>query len=172
MVRRFLYIITCIIFLLLTSFQLKAHPSHAFYVSIMEISWEENVSNGQILFKIFMDDLGDAIYYQHKKHIAIPQNLNQKETIKLISDYIHSHVSIKLDGELAHWEFEKAEALQDAVFVSFRMVHSGMPNEIYVQNNILTEIFDTQTNIIRFDLAGQKRLLKLDKKNTEGIQRF
>ena len=149
-----------------------AHPPHAFYVSIMEIIWEEEDEAGQVHIKIFSDDLEDAIYFRHSKRISVLQSLDNPETIMLITNYLQSCVSINLDGKAVLLNYEKGEVLQDAVTLKFSINKSGLPKEITIQNSILTEIFDTQANIIRFDIAGQKKILKLDKETTQGIQRF
>ena len=159
------------IFLIL-NFARSFHPPHAFYVSIMEIKWEKNAEFGQIQFKIFADDLEDAIYFHHRKRISILNSLDNPETTKLMVNYLQSRVSFNLDGRSVPWTFEKGEALQEAVFLNFRIDRSGLPEAITVRNSILTEIFDTQTNIIRFDIAGQKKILKLDKETNQGTQRF
>ena len=165
-------IYSCILLLFPVFTSSIAHPAHAFYVSIMEISWEQNAQSGQLVFKIFTDDLEDAIYFRHRKRINIQESLEEAETLKLITNYVQSHVSVRLEGRTMPWIFEEAENLQDAVSLVFRIERAQIPEEISVSNSILTELFDTQANIIRFDIAGQKKILKLDKEHTADTQRF
>ena len=147
-------------------------PAHAFYVSITEIGWKANINHGQLILKIFTDDLEDALYYHYKRRTLLHQSLNEAETVQMLNKYLSSKIQIQCDGQAVNLTYQQGELLPDVVRIRFRIEQKKVPQHISIKHTLLLELFDTQANIVRLDIGGSKKVIKLDKSNQTGEFRF
>ena len=83
---------------------------------------------------------------------------------KWVAGYITSRLDFTVNGREAELVFqEKADAL-DAIACLFHIEDVQQVRSIEVRNEILTELLDDQTNIVRFDINGNKKFMNLTKK--------
>ena len=60
----------------------------------------------------------------------------------------------------------------DATSVLLQINNVNKINTIEVENSILIDLFDTQANIMRFEVENQKKYINLSKRITNGTVQF
>ncbi len=134
--------------------------AHAFYISISEIVYEADHSV-TITIKMFTNDLQDAIHHQHNKTIALTANGKIPE--KYLEQYISSKFNIAINGEAQTLHLIQQTTEVESTWCKLKITAVKNIQSLKVRNELLTELFSSQTNIVRIDNAGEKRFLKLGK---------
>ena len=150
-----------------TDVKYRALPSHAIYISICEIAYEDQQLN--ISIKVFTDDLEDAIRNQTGEIIAVEGKLQNPETHRHIANYLTKQVSVLLDGSTRQLHYVDSHKENDATWVNFTIEKLPSFSQLKVVNQTFTELFDTQMNVVTFTNGGEKQYLRLGKNEVEGV---
>lgn len=157
------------IFSLLISFLLflPLHANeHKYYISITEITHNAQNQRLQINLKVFFDDLQEALYIEDGEKIV------EVEQSKIaIQNYINRHLSIVIDGERKPLVFQKYEHQVDALWWHMYVEEvDEIQEEIKIKNSIFLTLFSSQTNLINYFPASNKKAkgLLLNRQKQEG----
>ena len=164
-----------IVFILLSSLLFPSEiVKHDFYVSITSIRHNLEKENLFIRIKLFASDLEQSFLYEKGVYLGIRKNLQNEKVRQNLEKYIFSKFSIKINGKpisinLAQLIFETAERLEEDLFIcEFEAFDISKIKSIKVRNSILTERFDSQTNIVFIIANGKRETLNLDRKISQG----
>jgi hypothetical protein len=146
---------------ILYSFLLLFHPLH---ISVTEIEYNEKVEALQIISRIFVDDLEVAI--RAKTELPDLDILNPKKgltTKGLIADYVKGHLKIRLDGKEQQLNFlgYEEENLAFICYIEIEKVKNF--KVIEVENTVITEAFDDQSNLVHVTYKGPIKSMRLMK---------
>ena len=122
----------------------------------------------EITHHIFLDDLEEALrkVYDPKLDIVYPGDKEKRD--EYIKNYIMEHFSVKINGKLMEPTYIGHEIEEDALYAYIEIKGVRKLNEILVRDNLLTELFDDQINLVHIKVDGKIRSLKLGKKNDSG----
>ncbi len=147
---------------------------HDFYVSITSIRHNLENENLFIRIKLFASDLEQSFLYEKGIGFGVRKNSQNEKVKKNLEKYIFSKFLIKINGNpiyisLVQLIFETAERLEDDLLIcEFEAFDISKINSIKVSNSILTERFDSQTNIVFIIANGKRETLNLDRKISQG----
>jgi hypothetical protein len=148
--------VSLLILTLLFSF---AHP---FYLSVTELKYNSAEQSLQGSVKIFTNDLEAAL----KKRLNCPVDLiNPKdtaETKKILERYLLEHLEIKIDQNAVHYEIIGFEQEQEASWIYIEAKNLNPPKNILIFNSILYDHLRSQSNIVHFDLNGNRQSSKVN----------
>ncbi|BDD08182.1 hypothetical protein FUAX_06140 [Fulvitalea axinellae] len=140
--------------------------SHAFHVSVTDLSWNRESGRIEISTRVFIDDLEDAISKNREKK---PDLLNNFESEgENIGRYISAHLSLKAKSKMLDLEYVGAEVEGDALWIYMQSQKVRKPKDLEVTNKVLMELFSDQQNIVHYTYEGQRKSLKLDKDQASG----
>jgi hypothetical protein len=148
------------IFVLITSVFLGfVHPLH---VTVTEINFDEKDKALEIMTRMFIDDLESTLR----------KNLNQPEldilkptgatTDQLIKNYLEKHLAISLDGKAQKVNYLGHETDGDAFVLYVEVSNVKKWKTIQVTNDLFTENFSDQSNIINVTVRGNVKSLRLN----------
>lgn len=142
---------------------------HDIHISTAEIEWTEDEIHLSI--HIFKDDLLNALMNKYRLK-EIPESI--EETQNLIESYLNDKMIISQGGRRAPIQLEAIEPGIDAFGCELSITHAQIDssNLITIQNKILFELFDDQTNIVQITLGKKKKVLTFDRKNDLREVRF
>ena len=149
---------------------LMLHTWHAIYVSVTEINYE--VGQLTVKVKVFTDDLEDGILNATQRSVKLRSDEELTRHKSLIHRYISSHLSLVVNNTKKPLEMLRVENEGDATWSYFK---TGLGEEIQtleVHNNILTELFSTQANIVTVNISGDKRFFRLSKSDDKELLTF
>ncbi|HRK53875.1 MAG TPA: hypothetical protein PK185_08170 [Cyclobacteriaceae bacterium] len=146
---------------ILYSFLLLFHPLH---ISVTEIEYNEKAEALQIISRIFVDDLEVAI----RAKIGSPELdiLNPKNgltTKGLIADYLKDHLKIRLDGKEQQLNFLGYEEENFAFICYIEIEKIKSFKVIEVENTVITETYDDQSNLVHVTYKGPIKSMRLMK---------
>jgi hypothetical protein len=136
------------------------HPLH---VSVTEIEMDEKDKRLEIMMRVFIDDL-EVTLRENIKHpemdILDPKGFNVDQ---LMEDYLKTHFKIQLDNKLQSTKYLGHELEGDAFIFYIEVNNVKKWKTIEVQNDIITETYDDQSNLVHVTAHGTVRSLRLTK---------
>ena len=130
---------------ILYSIFLLVHPLH---ISVTEIEYNEMVQALQIISRIFVE-----------QDILNPkQGLTTKQ---LVADYLKDHLKIKLDGKAQTMNFLGYEEENFALICYIEIEKVKDFKIIEVENTVITETFDDQSNLVHITYKGPVKSTRL-----------
>lgn len=131
--------------LLFSSF---AKADHETYLSVTEVEYKPEQQSIQIISRVFIDDLEDVLNLRYQQDISLSYKESLKKNRKLIEKYISKKLNIDVDGSSRELKLLgcKFDADQVVMFIEATGVESFQ--KVKVENLILTDLFDSQKNIV------------------------
>ena len=146
------------------------HPLH---ISVTEIEYDEEEKELEIVSRIFADDLETAIRAQRNAPeldlLNPPSNLT---TDDLIKNYLLEKVRISLDGKSQTIHYLGFEKEEDALLCYISVNRVKKWETIKVENKVLLERFNDQSNIVHVTADQKIKSLRLSKSKSSGTLSF
>ena len=164
-----------IVFILLSSLIFPSEiVKHDFYVSITSIRHNLEKENLFIRIKLFASDIEQSFLHEKENVLGIRENSKNEKVKKNLEKYIFSKFSIKINGKPIDISsikliFETAKRIEeDLIICELEAFDISNINSIKVSNSILTERFDSRTNIVFIIANGKRETLNLDRRISHG----
>jgi len=155
---------------LLFGIHLFFHPLH---ISVTEIEYNGKVKSLQIISRIFIDDLETAIRAgKGLPNLDLLNPGNGLKTESLVADYLKTHLKIKLDGKDMQMKFLGYEEESFAFVCYIEIENISSFKELEVENTIITEAYDDQSNLVHVTYNGPVRSARLVKGKPIGTFTF
>jgi hypothetical protein len=140
---------------------------HPFYLSVTEIKLHKANKQVAVSCRLFTDDLQDALY----KLYRVKGNLSQKDTAlnKYLEKYVNEHLQLNLDGQLLHLRCLGYEKEEEATWCYFEANAKSANDKMLVNNTLLFDFIEEQSNLIHFYNKQKRQSFKLVKPNSEAL---
>ncbi len=144
---------------------------HKFYVSVTNIQYSEKDNSLQITSRIFIDDLENALEERYGVEMNLATEKESDEANFYIEKYMRSKLVISVDGTNKAFVFLGKKYDNDLVICYLEIEDIDLPEHktLAVENDILTDMFDEQQNIVHFKINGKKKSFILVKENNKGM---
>lgn len=141
-------------------FSLLLHPLH---VSVTEIELDEKDKRLEIMMRVFADDLETTL----REHLKQPEFDISKPTTPaldaIMKEYLASRFKIALDNKAVQSKYLGHELEGDAFIFYLEVPGIKKLKTIQIQNNIIMEVFEDQSNLVHVTVRGTVRSLRLTK---------
>ncbi len=158
-------------FLLCNFLFLSFTAAHKFYVSVTNVVYSEKSGSFQITSRIFIDDLENVLQerYGVSAKLATPEEV--ESTDFYIEKYLRAKFSLTLDDTTASYAFLGKEYDNDVIklYVEIEDVDLDAIKTLTIQNEVLTDLFEEQQNIVHVKWRGNKRSFVLLRENNKGM---
>lgn len=155
-------------FILLMSFTL-----HKYYVSITEIVANEETKTLEVSARLFINDLDDALFNSFNKRFELGTSRELAETDKYLKIYFMSHFQLKINDEWVPIRFiGKDFDGYDIVYCYFEVSYNEPITQLEIKNTSLLELFSEQENIIKLNINGLQKSLKLTKQKQSEVVKY
>ncbi len=157
--------------LLLLTILLFSSFVHQFYVSITEIQYNRDTQSLEVSCKVFADDYIFAVEkeYSQKLHFGTPNQHPKSD--EMMEQYALCRLQLKADGQPLTVKYFGKEIEMDVFWFYFEVPVTSF-HELEVGNNMLMELFPTQTNIVHITKDDNKKSLLLNRNQKTGIVEF
>ena len=145
--------------------------AHKFYVSVTNINYSEKDKAFQITSRIFIDDLEAVL----KERYDIEARLATEEEAPIADEYIEKYFKakflIRLNGSVAPYDFlgKKYDADVIICYLEIPEIQPEVLRSMEIQNEILTDMFEEQKNLVHVKWDGKKKSFILIKENNKGM---
>ncbi len=136
------------------------HPLH---VSVTEIEMDDKDKRLEIMMRVFMDDLEVTLRNEYKNpdlDILNPRGLTVDQ---MMENYLKKHFKIMLDNKSVVTKYLGHEQEGDAFIFYVEVGNVKKWKTINVQNSIITDTFDDQSNLVHVTVGEKVRSLRLTK---------
>jgi hypothetical protein len=134
------------------------HPLH---VSVTEIQFDEKEKELEITMRIFADDLETALRRELNKPDLDILAAKDVTIDQMMETYLRKHFSVKLDNKLQVTKLIGHEQDTDAFIFYIGINDVKKWKTISVMNNVLTETFEDQSNLVHVTVRDQTKSLRL-----------
>lgn len=144
---------------------------HKFYVSVTNVSYSEKDDALQMTSRVFIDDMDQVLKerYDIEAHLATDQEsvLSQE----YLEKYLRAKFIIEINGEPRAFKYIGKKYDNDLIIFYLEVSELDFPTvkSIQIQNEVLTDMFDEQQNIVHFKIKGKKKSFVLMRENTKGV---
>jgi hypothetical protein len=142
------------------------HPLH---VSVTEIKFDPKDKELEIVSRIFIDELEEAVRKEVNKPSLDLLNPGTDATIdQLVSQYLSGRLKISVDGKAAKIKYLGHEIEGDAMIVYAYAPAVKKLSAIEVYHSTITELYDDQSNLVHVTVGEQTKSLRLMRDSLTG----
>lgn len=144
---------------------------HKFYVSVTNINYSEKDNAFQVTTRIFVDDLEAVLKERYGFEAKLGTEEEDKMTDFHIEKYLKTKFLILLDEEVTGYTFLGKKYDNDVVicYLELPKVNLGQLKKLEIQNEILTDLYDEQKNLVHVKWKGKKKSFILIKSDAKGM---
>lgn len=145
--------------------------AHKFYVSVTNINYSDKDDALQITSRIFIDDFERVLEERYDFAANLATEEEAADANAYIEKYLRAKFVLQIDGENRPFVFLGKKYDNDVMvcYLEIPEVRFEKVKSIEVQNEILTDLFDEQQNIVHFKLKGKKKSFVLVRENNKGM---
>lgn len=159
-----------LLYVFIYAWSLWVHPIH---ISVTEIEYDEREKELEIMTRIFTDDLELAIRAQRNDPELELLNLPVETKLDdLVKPYLLEQINIQLDGKTQTLKYLGHEQDGDALVFFIQIQPVKKWKSITVQNQVLVETYDDQSNIVHVTVREKTRSMRLMRNNPSGSLTF
>lgn len=154
-------------FFLLSAFKSGAHE---FYLSVTEIEYNNEEQSLQIITRVFIDDFQNVLNERYDADIQLSEEAEEGAVTEYISKYLNQKLRLKTNGEELQLNYLGKEYDADQLVLYIEVENVASFNQIEVTNEILTDLFDDQKNVVHVKVNNKtKSLLLMRQQETEKL---
>ena len=145
--------------------------AHKFYVSVTNIKYSEKDKALQITTRIFIDDFENVLKERYELDTYLATDKESDVADEYIEKYLRAKFAIRINDTDKSFDFLGKEYENDVIICYLEVPEVDLGNKvsIEIQNEILTDLFDEQQNIVHFKIKGKKKSFVLMKERTKGM---
>ncbi|MUP46760.1 hypothetical protein E0K83_13535 [Gramella sp. BOM4] len=132
-------------FCLFTSFTSEFHET---YLSVTEIEYDREDKALQIVSRVFIDDMENVLSKRYQQDVSLSYEEDLNANKGLMQQYIDRKLKISVNGKPVALKLlgSKFDADQIVLFIEGENVEDF--KKVWVENLILTDLFDSQKNVV------------------------
>lgn len=148
------------VFLLLFIIPLFSFTAHKFYLSLTQITYKSEAKSIQIIINVFMDDIETALNSDYDINLRLTSDKELKNNDVYFEQYLKQKLTFTVDETLKEFNYIGKEYDSDLVYFYLEIEEIPSFKTLKITNNILTNHFPTQQNMVK---------LKIDKKHSSRL---
>ena len=160
-----------ILFILLVAPVSVSFGIHEFYVSVTHIQYAAEERALQITTRIFIDDLEALLEERYDFKAGLSTDTESHRTETYIERYFRAKFSIAVDGKETVFNYLGKRYENDVVICYMEIPETKLKkgNTVEVSNEILTDLFEEQQNVVHLKVENKKKSFVLTKSDAKGL---
>jgi hypothetical protein len=153
-----LKVVNSVIIISLAFILCAAHP---FYLGVTHFKLNSKSNTLETSVKLFTNDFETSLKKLNGKTVDLINGSNKEEINKLINKYLQAHLIIKVNEKNAAFDYIGYEIEKDVtwIYVEYKKIKSL--KSLSIENTLLYDSFDKQTNIIRVETTAGEQNSKI-----------
>ncbi|MGB3150217.1 MAG: DUF6702 family protein [Maribacter sp.] len=145
--------------------------AHKFYISVTNVGYSEKDKAIQITTRIFLDDINEVLKerYGIASKLGTKQESDQDRTY--LEKYLRTKFIVEVNGKKNDYTLlgKKYDTDMIICYMEVPKIELSKLSVIAIQNEILTDIYDEQQNVVHFKINGKKKSFVLLKSDIKGM---
>lgn len=146
--------------------------AHKFYVSVTEVAYVNEKKSVQIITRIFIDDLENALRQHYSKHLTFAPENEAEEVEFYLERYLKDKISIQINDKIVAVKYVGREYDNDIVFCYLEITDVKEIKSFQISNKVLFESFDDQQNIVKLKINDQNKSVILINQSDNVLLKF
>jgi len=144
---------------------------HKFYISVTNVGYSEKDHALQITTRVFVDDINTVL----NERYGISSKLGTDDASEIDSEYFEKYLRskflIEVNGEQVQYKMIGKKYDTDMIICYLEVPKIDLPKvkSIAIENEMLTDMFDEQQNVVHFKIKGKKKSFVLLKSDAKGM---
>ena len=159
-------------FLLLILPLISFQGLHKFYVSVTEIEHNSEAQTLQIISRVFTDDMENLLKTRSAEELYLTKNEEHPSADKYLQKYLSQKLEVEVDGEQYPLKYIGKKYDNDMLIFFIEVEKVSSVNRILVRNEVLTDLFPDQKNVVHVEVRDQTKSLLLSRSEESGILNF
>lgn len=145
---------------------------HKFYVSVTDIEYNPETKSLQLISRIFIDDMENLLKTRYSKELYLTKNEEHPEADAYLKKYLSQKLKVEVNGKTHSLKYLGKKYENDILKLFIEIENVGIPEQVLVQNEILTDLFSDQKNVVHVEVDGVTKSLLLSRSNESGLLNF
>lgn len=146
--------------------------AHPYYVSLCQVEYNAETKALEISLKTFADDLLLGLKNAGHKDIFLGEERENPKTDDFIRTYVESKIKFEVNEKPVSFTFIGKEVEDGVVWSYMEIPDVGELKTLDVMCSLLTEVLETQNNIIQVEKGKKIKSLLLSRRKTKGTLSF
>lgn len=146
--------------------------AHKFYVSVTEIEYNEENRALQIISRVFTDDMENLLRTRYNKDLYLTKKEEHPAADDYIAKYLNGKLEVQVNGERKVLNYLGKEYDNDQLIFYVEVEEVEPFEKISVRNEILTDLFPDQKNVVHVSRNGKTKSLLLSGYEEQGLLNF
>ena len=160
-----------IIFILLV-LPLFAFTMHKYYVSLCEIEFIKEKQSIQITLGVFIEDIEVSLNKNSGKRLNLASKTEAENVDYYYKNYLNKHLQFSVNGKNHQYKYIGKEYDGDIARFYLEITDIKELKSIEVINNVLTDDFGEQKNIVKIKVKDFNKTFYLNKSNDKSLLKF
>lgn len=145
--------------------------AHKFYISVTHIGYSEKDKAIQIKSRVFIDDMNLVLLERYGIKAGLGEGAESKVADQYLEKYIRTKLGIQVNDARVAYTFLGKKYDNDVMvlYIEVPNVDLAEVGTIGITNEMLTDLFDDQQNVVHFNINGKKKSFVLLKSDTKGM---
>lgn len=139
---------------------------HPFHFSVTEIKYNHKTHTMEVSTRLFINDFEAILKKKYGVTCDLYKQAEDENVKKAVATYIQEHLQIKSGHKTIALQLLGAEREDDALWVFLESGIVPTPYQTTIHNTLLFDWFDDQSNIVHFEINGQRKSQKLTNSNS------
>lgn len=145
--------------------------AHKFYVSVTNVGYSEKDDALQITSRVFIDDLDELLKERYGIDAQLSTDAESEFSDEYLEKYLRAKFSVEINEKTATYKLIGRKYDNDVCifYLEIEAVELETVKSIQIENQLLTDMFDEQQNVLHFKINGKKKSFVLIKSDTKGM---
>jgi hypothetical protein len=146
--------------------------AHKFYVSVTQVDYNKEEQSLQIISRIFLDDIENLLKERYDTLTNLDEGEESSGVDKNLAAYLNQKLQFVVNGEEVSFTFLGKEYEDDLIICYLEIENITSLETIEITNQILTDLFEEQQNIVHVKKGNQRKSVILEKEKGLGVLKF
>jgi len=130
--------------------------AHEFHISKCIMEYAPSEKSFQIMMHLFIDDFELALSERGSKNLRLCTDKEKEGSDEIILAYLQDHFAVTINNKYSPYNYIGKENSEDLIGVWIYLEIEEVIDiaEVKIQNDIFTELFDDQNNIVQIKVPG------------------
>jgi len=151
---------------------LIAASAHKYYLSVTDISFNEEENSIQIITRLFYDDVEDVLKERYDSSIVVDATYDQEKLDGYLSKYLSQKLKLTVNAVEQKTTFVGKEFEDDYVVCYVEITNIEAVKSLEIENTLLTDLFPEQKNMVHTKINKKKKSFLLTRENAKGLLKF
>ena len=144
---------------------------HKFYISVTNVDYSEKDKAVQIITRIFVNDMNAVLTERYGVETKLGTDRETKVDSEYLEKYLRAKFVVEINGKTVPYNLIGKKYDTDMIILYLEVPKIELKNlsNIAVENEILTDLYDEQQNVVHFKIDGKKKSYVLVKSDTKGM---